>query len=269
MRKLKSTHQFVSFVVLVMLFITSSSAWASKAEYEKKREWTKTFSASKGDQLLVDNQYGNIVIAYGDKKEVVFRVVVEARSGNEKRAQALLDRVRIDFKKEGNRIAGKTTIESTNSNSSGNESFSINYYVEMPKELAMELNQKYGNVSLPATNQSDCQLNVRYGNISGGDFSTSLAVDLRYGNMDLGNVSNGRLKLSYSQRVELQQCTSLIVDSRYSNMELEDVRSLTYEGKYGNFTIASMHEGTILMLYGTGNIGRVSSQLLVNGQRFR
>ena len=134
----------------------------------------------------------------------------------------------------------------------------------MPKKLTMERNKKYGDVSLPATNQSDCRLNVRYGNISGGDFSTSLAVDLRCGNMDLRNVSNGRLKLSYSQRVELQQCTSLIVDSRYSNMELEDVRSLTYEGKYGNFTIASMQEGTILMRYGNGKIGRVSSQLIVN-----
>lgn len=255
-------ERFLCIVLLLLFSVTS--VWASKQEYVKKKEWTKSFSVDNRDQLDVENTFGNIIISYGTKNEVKFRVVVEAKSSNEERAVAMVDRVKIDLKKSGTRVSGSTSLSPSNWNGQGNESFTINYYVEVPKGFTLGLSQKYGNITLPAENAGKCTLTAKYGNITGGNFSGDIVIESKYGNVDLGNVVNGSFDLAYCGRAVLEKVKQLTVDSRYSNMELSSAESLTYDGKYGNINIEVLNQGTILLRYGNGKIGKVQKDLIIN-----
>ena len=162
-------YLFLLFALLCVLPL-----WADNPEDIKKKEITKSFKADKDDQLQVDNCYGNIHVTYWKKNEVEFRIVIEAKTKSEEKAQEWIDRVKIQMDKTGNTISAVTSLRNSNKNFSG--SFSINYFVQMPERLTCELVQKYGNIYMPDENKGKCTLRAKYGNIEGGNFSTPLQV---------------------------------------------------------------------------------------------
>ena len=88
------------FLLFALLYVFP--LWADNPEDIKKKEITKSFKADKDDQLQVDNCYGNIHVTYWKKNEVEFRIVIEAKTKSEEKAQEWIDRVKIQMDKTGN-----------------------------------------------------------------------------------------------------------------------------------------------------------------------
>ena len=98
-------YLFLLFALLCVLPL-----WADQPEDIKKKEITKSFKADKNDQLQVDNCYGNIHVTYWKKNEVEFRIVIEAKTKSEEKAQEWIDRVKIQMDKTGNTISAVTSL---------------------------------------------------------------------------------------------------------------------------------------------------------------
>ena len=184
-------------LLMLLVLFCSVSGWAAKQESIKKKEINKSFNVGKNDILQVDNRYGNITVTHWSKSEVSIRVVIEAKARNDEKAQAIIDRVNIRMEKMGNTVSAVTSLRSQNGNGGSNESFTINYYVNMPSELTCDLTQKYGNIIMPENNKGKCDLHVKYGNLNGGNFTGPLSIDVQYGNMDISDVDNATLDLAY------------------------------------------------------------------------
>ena len=119
-------------LLMLLVLFCSVSGWAAKQESIKKKEINKSFNVGKNDILQVDNRYGNITVTHWSKSEVSIRVVIEAKARNDEKAQAIIDRVNIRMEKMGNTVSAVTSLRSQNGNGGSNESFTINYYVNMP-----------------------------------------------------------------------------------------------------------------------------------------
>ena len=126
----------------------------------------------------MDNRYETLRLRIGARAEVSIRVVIEAKARNDEKAQAIIDRVNIRMEKMGNTVSAVTSLRSQNGNGGSNESFTINYYVNMPSELTCDLTQKYGNIIMPENNKGKCDLHVKYGNLNGGNFTGPLSIDV-------------------------------------------------------------------------------------------
>ena len=133
-KKGQSCFLRVGLLMLLVLFC-SVSGWAAKQESIKKKEINKSFNVGKNDILQVDNRYGNITVTHWSKSEVSIRVVIEAKARNDEKAQAIIDRVNIRMEKMGNTVSAVTSLRSQNGNGGSNESFTINYYVNMPSDV--------------------------------------------------------------------------------------------------------------------------------------
>lgn len=179
----------------------------------------------------------------GARTQVSHRVVIEAKARNEERAQATLDRVSIRMEKMGNTVSAVTSLRSQNGKGGSNESFTINYYVNMPSELTCDLTQKYGNIIMPENNKGKCDLHVKYGNLNGGNFTGPLNIDVQYGNLDIADVDNATLDLAYCGKSSIRNGSQLNVDSRYSNLNLGNVRKMNVEAKYGDIHIDRLDNG--------------------------
>ena len=244
---------YPSLLALLMLFCSLSS-WADSQERVKTKEFSKSFDASKSDNVYIDNRFGNITVTYWNKNEVSIRIVVEAKARNEERAQASIDRVRISMDKTGNMISAVTSLKEQNSGNNSNESFSIKYFVNMPNGITCDLNQKYGNINMPEDNKGKCMLHVKYGNINGGNFTGQLEVEAQYGNIEIGSVGHAELDLAYCGSSSLVNAGNLTVDSRYSTLNMQKVNKLDMEMRYGGFDIENLETASLDIKYSQGNI---------------
>lgn len=260
-----STKILVRSYLLAILILTSSlSAWAKQQESIKKKEYNKTFSASQSDRLEVDNRFGNITITHWNKNEVAIRVEVEAKARTQERAQASIDRVQVEMSKQGNIISAITTLQQQNWNGGNNEHFSINYYINIPSKLTIDLTQKYGNINLPDNNNGVCNLHVKYGNINAGNFTANLEVNAQYGNVELGNVKEAYFDLSYCGNNSIKSGMRLDIDSKYSNLSLGDITKLNLESKYGNLKAQSLDKADLDIKYSEVTIDLMKTELIVS-----
>ena len=182
--------------------------------------------------MQVDNRYGNITVTHWSKSEVSIRVVIEAKARNDEKAQAIIDRVNIRMEKMGNTVSAVTSLRSQNGNGGSNESFTINYYVNMPSELTCDLTQKYGNIIMPANNISD--------------------------------VDNATLDLAYCGKSSIRNGSQLNIDSKYSNLSLGNVRKMNTEAKYGDIHIDRLDNGYMELKYGNCKIDELKQGITVD-----
>ena len=209
---------------MLLVLFCSVPGWGSKQESIKKKEINKSFNVGKNDILQVDNRYGNITVTHWSKSEVSIRVDIR-------------------MEKMGNTVSAVTSLRSQNGNGGSNESFTINYYVNMPSELTCDLTQKYGNIIMPENNKGKCDLHVKYGNLNGGNFTGPLSIDVQYGNMDISDVDNATLDLAYCGKSSIRELKQgITVDElSYSTLTIKDLASnfdkVNVDARYGNLNI--------------------------------
>lgn len=270
---MKATHQQSAIgkqavirpcLLMLLILFCALPSWASKQESIKKKEYNKSFNVGKNDLLQVDNRFGNITITHWNKNEVSIRVAIEAKARNEDRAQATLDRISIRMEKMGNTVSAVTTLRSQNGNNNSNESFTINYYINMPGELTCDLTQKYGNIYMPENNKGKCDLHAKYGNINGGNFTGPLNIEVQYGNLDIANVDNATLDLAYCGKANLQNASQLNVDSKYSNLNLGNIQKMNIEAKYGKIQMEKLNSGYLELKYGECRMEELKKSITVD-----
>lgn len=168
------------------------------------------------------------------------------------------------MEKMGNTVSAVTSLRSQKGNGGSNESFTINYYVNMPSELTCDLTQKYGNIIMPENNKGKCDLHVKYGNLNGGNFTGPLSIDVQYGNMDISDVDNATLDLAYCGKSSIRNGSQLNIDSKYSNLSLGNVRKMNTEAKYGDIHIDRLDNGYMELKYGNCKIDELKQGITVD-----
>jgi hypothetical protein len=233
-------------LLLLLTFMCTYPIRAAQFESIKKKEINKNFSVGKNDLLQVDNRYGNITISSWNKKEVAIRVEIEAKAHSDQKAQAILDRIHIQLEKSGGTVSAITSIAPDNSDGS-EQSFTINYSINMPAELSCHLTQKYGNIHMPENNKGKCDLHAKYGNIHGGTFNAPLNIDIKYGNLEIANTTD-----------------ELTIVCKYGNLTMEKVSEMDTDIKYGNIQIEELGNGVIKQKYGNSTIQKVKKGIAIN-----
>jgi hypothetical protein len=247
---------------LLLLLLNSACGWAEELGSSKKKEINQSFSVSLSDQLNVDNRYGSITVTHWEKNEVAIRVVIESKSTNDNRAQQGLDRVQIELKKSGNTVYALTTLK--NHLGINNNRLTIDYYISMPSKLTAFISQQYGNINMPGMNEGKCTLEVAYGNVKAGSFTEPLAVSAKYSNINLEDVEDLRMELSYCGSASLGSGQSITVDSRYSNLKLRNVDKLRVDKRYGSLTVENAKNVAVEMRYSEARIDNVTEELNIS-----
>ncbi len=252
------------WLLLALLLLPVLSIWAESLENIKKKEFNETFKAGTKDFLQIDNRYGNITVTHWTKNEVEIKVVVESRANSDNRAQEGLDRVQIKLNKTGNTISGITSLSSQSGWNNNNNRLTINYHISMPSALTANFSQKYGNITLPDKTEGKNTLEVKYGNIKAGNFTSPLVIEGGYSNISIEDVENIRMDLSYCSGVSIGNGKEIRLDSKYSNVTAKKIGNLSVNKKYGNLSVKSADQVSIDVKYSEVNIDRVTNELQVS-----
>ncbi|MFP4025284.1 MAG: hypothetical protein ACLFVR_12235 [Thiohalospira sp.] len=239
------TFKSILLIFFVQIFIVSA-AFSAADDFSKNLH--KEFSADQNTLLLIQNKFGDVVINNWDKNQVVIDVTITVDHKNEDKAKELLEYIHVDISQEGNTIKAITTIDNKFSKwnftfSDSKKEFSIDYDIKIPKDIKLDLENKYGNVFINEI-FGHSLVDVKYGNLKinkiiRGNKKPFSEVSLGYSNGKIDECEWLNVTLKYS-KLEIEQSKALIAVSKYSKLYVDQGSSIVCESKYDNYKIGNI-----------------------------
>ena len=245
-----SRQRLVSiFFVAFCLFFAFGATAHEWGTIEKKKSVIKIYDTSSKDNLLLDNQFGQVKVNLWDKNEIRIDIHIIANSSSDDRAQEYLDGVVIEDKREGNQISVRTIInKSNNSNGWGwntNNEKNFVQIVSMPKNTPLTVKNRFGNTNIPKF-KAPLVVVSKYGTFMANDLVGSKNdINVSYGKAEIQQIANGNLDISYST-LELEKAENITLNNKFGKMKIGEVETLDGQISYSG--------GRIGMLKGSSKI---------------
>jgi hypothetical protein len=246
-----------AFIILLIQFLFVVHAKAQEVE----RKEMETFSVSDNSIVNLENKFGDIEVENWDKNSVQIEVLIKVEASSNSKAEEILKKIDISLTKTGENVFGKTNLEGT----FNNVEFSINYKVKMPKNLVLNIENKFGNVFI---NELSNKFNivVKYGalkinSLTGDDSKPYGVVNLQYSKSSrIDNCNYIKLELSYS-KLSIGTANAIISSSKYSKLAIKEANLMVAESKYDNYKIGTINAFKTISAYADIEIEEVKQIL--------
>jgi hypothetical protein len=239
-------------LTMVLMLLANLFVSAAGADYSKtiRKGWSKSSVSA----LKISNKFGEIKINDMGGDSVTIKVLITIDNASSSKAKELMDKISIDFDKSGGTVSATTEIEE---DFRGNNSFSIDYLVNIPKDRDLDISNKYGNLIL---NELEAKGNfeVNYGNMTSGNMKAPVGYPVRinvsYGKADLESVNQAVMEFKYSKLIA-DQIDVLTLDSKYCDITLHKISNFTLDSKYDGFSIDELGKFKSVSKYTNYKIG--------------
>lgn len=205
---------------------------------EKKEIINKTYPVNASTVLKVSNQFGEVHLEKWDKQELKVKIEIIVNGKTEDRAQRMLDKISVDIS-EGGTIAFITEI-SGSMNTKSDESFKINYWINMPATNQIAIENKFGDTYIDDW-KGDAKIEMGYGNLKTMSFEGYLDLKLSFGKGTVGALGNAEIEVKYSD-LDVEKADKLEMEQQFSDVSIGSVRLLEVESKYGELEIGEADE---------------------------
>ncbi len=219
----------ITAIIIGVLLLVAQNGFAD----DFTKNYHQEYKVTKNTILKLSNRYGNMHIENWDKNIVDIKVVVTINTSSKSKADNTFDKIEIKFAKDGDMISAITDI----TESIRNTDFSIDYTVRMPKNINVDLYNKYGNLFLNEVN-GHANISVKYGSfainkLSRGNKKPLNFVSVAYSNStcDIEDANWLKLEARYS-KVSINKAIALMIGSKYSSIKIKKAKSIVAESKY-------------------------------------
>lgn len=227
---------------------------------EKQKVIKATYKVNPTDLLAISNKYGNVSFTNHDKNEVLVNITILAWAKSEKDAQKILDRITIDQSNDSESIHFETQIEESKGgySTSNKEGFEINYEVKIPKSLNIDVENKFGSVTLIDLN-GKFNLDLKHGNFNGHNLTGQRhTLSVSFGNLSVNEIGSADVEVAHGTLSINKSSTDLKVDSKHSNVRIDEANVLQIEAKHGNMRI-----GTVSKITGENAFGQIEIRKVI------
>ncbi|WP_128547412.1 DUF4097 family beta strand repeat-containing protein [Larkinella soli] len=252
------------FNVLIVGFLSVGFLRAEDiSAAERKKTIVKVYDVSQKDNLVIENQFGNVNINLWSRDEIRVDITITANSSSDERVQRFLDAVEIIEKRNGDQIMLKTQIERNgmgqngnwiiNKNKDGEKNFvQIDYQVSMPKGNALTVKNSFGNTTIP-TFRAPLTVNNQYGNFYATELVGSQnTIDVRFGKAEIRQIENGKLNIQYS-KLQLDKANVLNLNNQFGALKIGEVNVLDGNIGYSGALIGLLKESCRMKLNFSGS----------------
>lgn len=227
---------------------------------EKQKVVKATFKVNSTDLLSISNKYGNINFTNHNENKVSVYITILAWGRSDRDAQDILDRITINQDNDSENIYFETQIEESRGgyNSSNREGFEINYEVKIPKNLNIDVENKFGSVTLQDLN-GKLNLEVKHGNFNGHNLTGQRhAISVQFGNLSINEVASADMEVAHGSINIDKSSTDLKIESKHSNVSIDEANVLEVNAKHGNMRI-----GTVSKIRGENKFGQIEIRKIV------
>lgn len=265
---------FKKGLFLILTFsLTLNPAGAQKSEL--KKDYHQEYDVTDNTKLILVNKFGNVDIIDWDQEKITIDVLVSVEHSNKTTAEKMLEYINVEFSQSGDEITAKTVFDERFSRDSwsrgkNGKKFSIDYTVNMPRDLKLNLSNKYGDTFVNELT-GEALIEIKYGNLKAnkiirGDIKPLSKVVLAYGKGYIEEVDWLKLDVKYCHRFELNQAKALVVMSGYSKVYVGKASSIVVDSKYDNFTIGEVNNFVTESSYTGYKLEKVNNKLILNNK---
>lgn len=242
---LKTKIHRISIASILVSFIFTSLLFSQE---KVGKELQESYKVSNSSQLNIINRYGDIDIKNWSKSTIDVKVQVTYSGITDDKAKELMDMIKIEKRTEGGQIFFETKLDDNFGQklgrmNNGNKEFNINYTVNMPHSVPVDLSNKYGNIFIDKISAAS-KIAVKYGKLKANDISSvnkspMTEVILGYSDGTIEVCSWLKLTMKYS-KIQIEESKALVILSKYSKVFVERGSSIVTESKYDTYEIGSI-----------------------------
>jgi len=235
----------------------------------EKRSINKSFPITADGKVSIDNSYGNVKLNNWDKNEVVIEVEIKVKANSQERAIEALEDIEINFAVSESAIDVTTVLPEDKKSwwnswsffGSNQLDYSINYLVQMPKTVQLNIDNDYGNIYLDETDGAT-QLNCVYGHIEIGRLNHKQNnIELAYApNSEIDYVNTARIEADYSG-LNIAEAEEIDYDADYSKSTFGRIAVLNFEADYGSLSLNEVNTLIGEADYLTIKVGNLNTKL--------
>ena len=234
--------------------------------YEEQRLIEQTFDVAELPKLIMDGIYSDFNITTWDQPQIDFKVKITVKSDKESAVKGLMDIIDVELIQEDNTVSAKT-IFNNNTNKSYNASISIKYNVKVPQDVLMNLQTKYGDITLDQVREK-LKVELKYGDFKADniliDDIKNNAIEVKYGNINIDNVNQMALWLEYGD-AKINTCDYIDGTLKYSKVFVTDMNHCMLELKYSDARIEKANKVLFVnTAYSDVKVRNVTNRLSVN-----
>ena len=227
---------FKSKSLLLSLLLIIAVNFSLTAQ-DARKEYTETYSISKGITLSTVTKYSDVEMLTWDKNEVDILAVVEVDASSKSKADEALKRVDISIQKSGNTITLVTKMEK---GWSKNVKTKINITIKAPAFVNLDMENSFGDLFIQEVSGL-ALLDLKYSNLKAGALSRGNEkpynkLKLAYSNGTIENAGWMEIQLAYSD-MEINSSQMLFVGSKYSKLTGEKAGGIVTEGAYDKYIL--------------------------------
>ncbi len=252
----------LKFKLLILLFAVLPFV-ASATEYG--RTVHRGFVKSQITALDITNKFGTIEINDLGGDSVTVTAVITIENGNEAKANAMLDLIKININRSGGLLKVETIITE---NFKTKQNFSIDYTINIPEDRDLTVANKFGDVVMKDLGGKG-HFEIAYGNFTAGNLSvppgTDAWLDLAYGKADIESVNQLNSEIRYS-KLFVGEIGRAKLDCKYSGLNFEEVKDLQLESKYDGVSIGEVGSLAANSKYTNYKIEELKQNLVIDTQ---
>jgi hypothetical protein len=267
---MKTIYKFLP--VLLLIFILFPGGASAHDDYTKviKKEYTVNPDA----QVILENKFGQIHCNNWDKNLVSIEIRITVTASNQESANKLLGLVNIVSNGTPSYVETRTVFGKEGF--SGNSKVNVDYMVNMPATVNLNLTNKFGDVFLNDLSGKG-NLNIAYGNMEINKLLNSdNVIDIKFGKGTVQYITGAMVSLKYSE-MKVEYAGSLFVDSKFSNLEggkiislsigfeggkidVENTSAVTGKSKFSDLSFSHLDKKIDLDIqYGNCDVGQIAA----------
>jgi len=245
-------------LTIVLLLFATTLVNAAGGEFSK--QYRKGWLKSGVTALQITNKFGEVKVNDMGGDSITIKVLITIDNASESRAKELMNKIHISLQKTGGMVTAETEIEE---NFRGNNSFSIDYLVNVPKDRDLTINNKYGNVIV---NELDAKgsFDVAYGSMTAGKMKAPagnpIKIIISYGKATLETINDANMEFKYS-KLYADEISQVILDTKYSTVNLHKASTITLDSKYDGINIDEIDRLKSVSKYTNYKIGVLNGSL--------
>jgi len=255
------------------------------AQVELDRTESYAYDANSSISLEINNRHGDVVLENWDEAQVSIEISISVRDKKAKNAQQVLND--IDF--EVSNSERYITIETlTNKSKNGplstlmkdvnlfnNYNIDIDYLVKIPKNIDLEITNKFGSVVLPETT-GDVEVKLSYGDLRCVNLIDPI-LEVGFGKIKANKIEQGKLTLknsslslkevvgeldlvSNNSNIEIDVIDELDLESRRDKIEIEKINSIQATASFTDISIDELTENLdVEITYGSLEVDEINA----------
>lgn len=247
---------------LFIIILSAFAALSLQASDEFTKKISKSFDVNKDATLSVKNKFGKVHCENWDKNSISIEVTITVQASNQEKANKYFEKIKVDITGSISLVTAVTSMED-NVFGKGSNEFSIDYMINMPRSVNVDLNNKFGDIILAEVGGTS-KINLGYGTIDVKKLTGSAStIDIEFSDGYIGYIKSADLDLKYSD-LKIDEIGDMTAESKFSELNIGKIDVLTLESGYDEDYIGSVRNIDVEADFSDVEIRMVEQTLTAN-----